>query len=301
MRALSSLLVVLELHHAEHLARPEDPHNHHARSLALRRAKLIAKATNAHLHLLMCDQQHDHSALLSLLKSQLHDEGFSATAEQAWDRSLHETIIGVQQAESCGLVVKEHQPDNPLLATVLAPSDWKLLRLCPSSVLMVKHDRYWTGGVILAAVDVGNTEEKHQHLHRDIIDHANFIAGFTQGTLHVVTAHPAPMLSAANPVFQDKASIEAHYRAQCEAFQAEFEVPDERLYIVEGPADALIPFTARQLDAAVTVIGTVARTGVSGVLIGNTAEAVLDELESDVLVIKTDEIVQHLKGLVRGE
>ena len=301
MRELRSLLVVLELHHAEHFSHPDEVHAHHAKSLALRRAKLIAKATKAHLHLLMCDQKHDHSALLSLLKSQLHDEGFSATAEQAWDRSLHDTIIGVQQAEGCSLVIKEHHPDNPLLATVLAPSDWKLLRLCPSSVLMVKHDRYWTGGVILAAVDVGNADEKHRHLHRDIIDHANFIASFTQGTLHVVAAHPAPMLSAANPVFQDKTSIEAHYREQCETFQAEFDIADDHLYIVEGPADALIPFTARQLDAAVTVIGTVARSGFSGVLIGNTAEAVLDDLESDVLVIKTEEIVQHLKGLARGE
>src|SRR5476651_1509404 len=34
-----------------------------AHSLPLTRAKLIAGVTDAHLHLLMCDPKHDHSAL----------------------------------------------------------------------------------------------------------------------------------------------------------------------------------------------------------------------------------------------
>ena len=60
----------------------------------------------------------------------------------------------------------------------------------------------------------------------------------------------------------------------------------------------VIPQVAHQLDAAVTVIGTVARTGLSGALIGNTAEVILDALESDVLVLKPDEIIAHLEELV---
>lgn len=57
---------------------------------------------------------------------------------------------------------------------------------------------------------------------------------------------------------------------------------------------------AHKLGAVVTVIGTVARTGISGALIGNTAEVVLDSLESDVLVLKTQEITDHLEELARG-
>ncbi|MCY1465352.1 hypothetical protein D9M71_834870 [compost metagenome] len=50
-----------------------------------------------------------------------------------------------------------------------------------------------------------------------------------------------------------------------------------------------------------TVIGTVARKGLPGTLIGNTAEVVLDALESDVLVLKTDEIIDHLVELANRE
>ena len=70
------------------------------------------------------------------------------------------------------------------------------------------------------------------------------------------------------------------------------------MHIREGPADIIIQQVARKLDAAVTVIGTVARTGLSAALIGNTAEIVIDKLESDVLVLKPEDIVKELEQKV---
>ncbi|MBA1201243.1 universal stress protein [Pseudomonas capeferrum] len=287
MQAVRSILVVLD---------PE-----HAHSRALARAKLIAGVTGARLHLLMCDRKQDHKAILSLLQSQLHDDGYnSVTHEQAWHDTLHQSIIDVQQAEGCDLVIKEHRPDNPLKKALLTPSDWKLLRYCPSAVLMVKSDRQWAEGVILAAVDVGNQDDAHRRLHASIVDHGFGIATLAKGELHVISAHPSPMLSAADPVYQLKDTIEEHYREACRAFQAEFGIPDERLHIAEGPADVLIPFTEKKHHAVVTVIGTVARTGISGALIGNTAEVVLDSLEGDVLVLKSEEASAQLAELAKA-
>lgn len=287
MQAVRSILVVLD---------PE-----HAHSRALTRAKLIAGVTKARLHLLMCDKKQDHSALLSLLSSQLRDDGYvNVTHEQYWEESLHKSIIHVQQAEGCELVIKEHRPDNPLRKALLTPDDWKLLRQCPCAVLMVKSERPWMGGKILAAVDVGNQDEDHRRLHASIIDHGYAIASLAKGELHVISAHPSPMLSASDPVYQLTETIEQRYREACKAFQAEFDVSDDRLHIAEGPADVLIPYTEKQCDAVVTIIGTVARTGISGALIGNTAEVVLDSLEGDVLVLKSEEATAHLAELARG-
>ena len=70
------------------------------------------------------------------------------------------------------------------------------------------------------------------------------------------------------------------------------------MHIKEGPADIIIQQVARKLDAVVTVIGTVARTGLSAALIGNTAEIVIDKLESDVLVLKPEDIVKELEQKV---
>lgn len=283
MNEIGKILVIIEPEHSE--------------SLALKRAKLIAGVTDAHLHLLVCDKKHEHSALLSLLKEQLLADGYSVSTEQAWNNNRHETIIDVQQAEGCALVIKQHYPDSPLKKALLTPDDWKLLRFCPAAVLLVKTATPWTGGVILAAIDVGNLDNEHKDLHAAIVDHGFDIASLAKGQLHVISAHPSPMLSAADPVFQLKETIEARYREQCKAFQAEFDIDDSRLRIEEGPADVLIPHIAHKLHAAVTIIGTVARTGISGALIGNTAEVVLDALESDVLVLKPQSIIDHLEEL----
>ncbi|PQZ93389.1 MULTISPECIES: universal stress protein [Pseudomonas] len=283
MQAIRSILVVIEPEHSE--------------SLALKRAKLIAGVTGAHLHLLVCDKKHEHSALLSLLKAGLQEDGYGVTTEQAWNDSLHDTIIEVQQAEGCGLVIKQHFPDSPLKKALLTPADWKLLRYCPAAVLLVKTATPWAGGVILAAIDVGNSDEDHRTLHNAIIDHGFDIAHLAKAQLHVISAHPSPMLSAADPTFQLRETIEARYREQCRAFQAEFDVDDKHLHIEEGPADVLIPHLAHTLRAAVTIIGTVGRTGITGALIGNTAEVVLDALESDVLVLKPQTLMDHLEEL----
>ena len=283
MQSIRSILVVIDPTPGE--------------SLALKRAKLIAGVTQAHLHLLVCDRKHEHSALLSVLKSSLTGEGYSVTTEQAWNESLHETIIDVQQAEGCGLVIKQHRPDAPLKKALLTPADWKLLRYCPTPVLLVKTATPWVGGVVMAAIDVGNMDGEHRALHASIVDHGFDIASLAKAQLHVISAHPSPMLSAADPVFQLKETIEARYREQCKAFQAEFDIDDAHLHIEEGPADVLIPHLAHKLGAVLTIIGTVARTGISGALIGNTAEVVLDSLDSDVLVLKPADIMDHLEEL----
>jgi universal stress protein E len=265
MQAIRCVLVVID---------PKQPEN-----LALKRACLIASVSQSRLHLLICDGKQDHSEYLSRLREELETQGHTVSTGQAWRDNIYQTIITVQQAEGCGLVIKQHIPDSPLKRALLTPDDWKLLRYCPCPVLMVKTDTPWTGGNVLAAVDVGNADIEHR-------------------TLHVISAHPSAMLSAADPAFQLKETIEARYRDACKQFQSEFDIPDSQLHIKEGPADALIPDVCKQLKAVVTIIGTVARTGLSGALMGNTAEVVLDALESDVLVLKPDDIIEHLEELV---
>ncbi len=264
--------------------------------LALKRARMIAGVTRSHLHLLICDKQQQYLDYLQDTARELTEDGYSVSTELAWDDSYHQTIINVQQRQNCGLVIKQHFPENPLKRALLTPDDWKLLRLCPCPVLIAKTNRPWLEGNILAAVDVGNSGAEHRQLHASLIENSYAVAAIAKAQLHVFTAHPAPMLSAADPTFQLKETIEARYRQQCEEFVKEFELNDEQMHIKEGPADVLIPRMAKELDAVVTIIGTVARTGLSGALIGNTAEVVLDAVESDVVVVKPRNVAEYLEA-----
>jgi nucleotide-binding universal stress UspA family protein len=163
---------------------------------------------------------------------------------------------------------------------------------------MVKTDKPWKGGKILAAVDIGNAELQHDTLHGSILQHGSALAELTHGELHVLYAQPSPLVSAADPSFQPEQEIQTHHRKDRQAFQARYGIADEQLHVEEGAADILTPRLTSDLHAAVTVIGTVARTGLSGALIGNTAEVVLDALESDVLVIKPEQVIEELEEMI---
>jgi nucleotide-binding universal stress UspA family protein len=59
-----------------------------------------------------------------------------------------------------------------------------------------------------------------------------------------------------------------------------------QLHMPKGLARKEIPQLARQLQADCIVMGTVARIGIPGFFIGNTAESILDQLECSVLAVK---------------
>lgn len=287
MQEVGSILVVIT---------PRQPEQ-----LALKRAKLIASVTKSDLHLLVCDRNSKYGDLLADIARELTDSGYSVSTQQAWHNSYHETIIKAQQDHNCGLVIKQHFPENPLKRALLTPDDWKLLRLCPCPVLIAKSNRPWSDGKILAAVDVGNSSAEHRTLHASLVENAFSVASIAKAQLNVFCAYPAPMLSAADPTFQLRETIEARYREQAEQFAREHELQPEQMHLREGDADSLIPQVANELDAVVTIIGTVARTGLSGALIGNTAEAVLDAVGSDVVVIKPQNVNQHLENLLKNQ
>ncbi|UTW07616.1 universal stress protein [Pseudomonas benzenivorans] len=274
----------------------------HTDSLALRRAKQIATAINAHLHLLLCDQRQHYSALLKQLETQLSGEGFSVTTQQENCDHLHPTgaILATQKSQGCDLVIKQHYPDNPLTKTLIPPQDWRLLRDCPVPVLMTKTERAWDGGLVLAAMDVDNHEGEHLDLQGSIIGHAADLASLIHGTLHAVTAYSGGFALAADPCAPKLDGKAAQCWEASRWFQDEYGLRDHQLHLAEGPARSVIPQYAHELEAAITVIGTVARTGLSGALIGNTAEAVLDRVDSDVLVLKPHDPAVHLLEPLEG-
>jgi nucleotide-binding universal stress UspA family protein len=59
-----------------------------------------------------------------------------------------------------------------------------------------------------------------------------------------------------------------------------------QMHMPKGAARREIPELARQLQADCIVMGTVARTGISGFIMGNTAETILGQIDCSVLAIK---------------
>ena len=59
-----------------------------------------------------------------------------------------------------------------------------------------------------------------------------------------------------------------------------------QLHVINGDAKHVVAKKARELDVDLVVMGTVARSGISGFFMGNTAENILNQLDCSVLTIK---------------
>jgi nucleotide-binding universal stress UspA family protein len=68
-------------------------------------------------------------------------------------------------------------------------------------------------------------------------------------------------------------------------------IPPACVHLVKGRASAVIPRFAKKHAVDLVVMGTVGRSGIPGLLIGNTAEKILTHLESSVLTLKPAEFV----------
>lgn len=186
------------------------------------------------------------------------------------------------ESDKFALLIKSCDADH---SGLLAPIDWQLLRQAPCPVLLVKKDSLWEGGKIMMAVDPLSTQPDRKALNASVVKMADFIAQEARAELNVVVSFAPPMLGA------DRASQTVDLSKQrateaAEQLLGESGVAPSEYLVGEGPADYWIPHIAQQQQAALVVIGTRARDGLKGMLLGNTAERILDRLVCDVLVVR---------------
>jgi universal stress protein E len=206
------------------------------------------------------------------------------------------------------LVIKV--PETPeWLDQLFGSEDMHLLRKCPCPVWLIKPVAHKTYRRILAAVDVDHihtptAQESRDELNQQILELASSMALSNFAELHVVYAWEAPgegVLRGAlihmpeekliAYVEDERQKREASlnrlmHEAKNKLGQETFSYLKPQTHLIKGRARKEIPALARQIEADLIVMGTVARTGVSGFIIGNTAEAILNQIECSVLALK---------------
>ena len=211
------------------------------------------------------------------------------------------------------LVIKPAQPLD-LIDRLFGSDDMHLLRKCPCAVWLTKDDERANYRSILAAVDpeqsgqAGQADPADQtgdgaSLHQRIIELASSLALSDFARLHIVHAWDAVgdmtiRTWSDNPTADSVAYLEAeqarHQQAMRRIEQALRAGVGEDAYrylaptfhLLRGPATRVVPAAANDFDADLVVMGTVGRTGIAGLFIGNTAETILNQLRCSVLAIK---------------
>ncbi|HMR79346.1 MAG TPA: universal stress protein, partial [Polyangiaceae bacterium] len=175
-----------------------------------------------------------------------------------------------------------------------------LMRKCPCPVWIVGAQPD-SAPTILAAIDPGMPTDLPRALFaRRILERAQRLARTTGARLHVAHAWDTGRLHALrvrrNPIAA-KNIEKARAAAARSAVQAVVD-GDETLHLLRGPADEVIPLLARQLQAHTIVIGSVGRSGISGILIGEMAEEILSRVDCGVLCVKPDGFVCPVRPAV---
>jgi len=202
------------------------------------------------------------------------------------------------------LVIKPAEAGG-LLGKLFGSNDMHLLRKCPCPVWLIKLAGNRSCRNILAAVDFGEEEERKlvEALNRQILEMAISLAHSEDSALHVCHAWYPPyedMMRNRSGFAEEE--VKAYVREVLTDHQKELDqlmgraekwVGDEmyksvspNTHLGKGDPRNVIPELTKELHADLVVMGTVARTGISGLLIGNTAESILSRLDCSVLAIK---------------
>ncbi|MCW8195664.1 hypothetical protein F6455_12770 [Proteobacteria bacterium 005FR1] len=158
-----------------------------------------------------------------------------------------------------------------------------LLRHSPAPVLLVRNRGDRPYRTALAAIALEDNDLKHDTLNNHVVAQARKLCDSTGAELHTVSA-----LEGAPNIGQILRILEDHDEEKLsgeEMIARSFGIDHQAVHIDYGPAKAVIAETAKAIDANILVIGTVARSGLSGAIVGNTCEKVLAEIDLDVLMV----------------
>ncbi len=209
------------------------------------------------------------------------------------------------------LVIKTALPDSGFRRHVFGSDDMHLLRKCPCPVWITRPVEKNNYKRVLAAVDFDpwEADPETDKLNRAILEITSSLALSDFAELHLIhvwntMAELVVRMWGGQRVELDIASYVEHERLRhhqgMEALTVQlrqtlgaetYDYLNPRLHLPRGNAREIIPKLAAELDIDLVVMGTVARSGVQGFIIGNTAESILNRIQCSVLALKPESFV----------
>ncbi len=209
--------------------------------------------------------------------------------------SMAVSVIRAVLVNHHDLVMKAAGENTGKWKRLFGTGDQKLMRKCPCPVWIAKPSSDAHFRRILAAVDLDPTEPDTESLARRIMELATSLATEEGSELHVVhvwrlAAETALRGRQIDTTDVDKIvrGIEAAHQSELDRLLGPYPYDKRTVHLIKGQAEDAIPDLAEKLEVDLVVIGTVGRTGVPGLLIGNTAEEVLNAVDCSVLTLKPE-------------
>ena len=202
------------------------------------------------------------------------------------------------------LVIKAASGNKTFMDHLFGNIAVKLLRKCPCPVLILKPSEKTSFQKILAPVDpktvreeTTKTDEHEDLICRKVMDISIFMARMENSHLDIFHCWFLPgetlLASGRNRIAPEKLNhmkmlAEKIHTQRINSLAAEYDLSDisHSVVVRKGDPGKMIVDYADKNGIDLIVMGTIGRSGLSGLLIGSTAEEVIDQVNCSVLTIK---------------
>lgn len=211
-------------------------------------------------------------------------------------------IIREAIASEHDLVVKTAVGSTGLADRLFGTVAKKLIRKCPCPVWIAKPDGPITFQRVLAAIDPMPSSRRSQALNQQILSAASDLARMENGHLDILHCWHLPgeiTLSRGRTRIspselnrmRDVAQKVHNHKARQLVAEMNFENISHKLHVLKGtPTECILSFASQQ-QSDLIVLGSVALSGLSGLLMGGTAENIADKTQTSVLALKPKDYV----------
>lgn len=204
------------------------------------------------------------------------------------------------------LVIKEAEPIDEG-AEGFKALDMTLLRKCPCAVWLHRPiNKPRNKRRIAVAIDPMKTSDEQHAMSLRLLELSRSIADTCDSRLHIISCWEYYLENylQENDWFQvDEAELADEVsRAKMKHEQALQSLIEESgisgeivVHLLHGKPDGQIPDSVDELEIDVLVMGTLARTGISGFVIGNTAENILQSISCSLVAMKPEGFVSPIE------
>ncbi len=230
------------------------------------------------------------------------EQGIEAEVKVLRGTEWHELLRDLETGDY-DLFVKTRTPSDESALGSIGSTGMRIVRKSTKPVLIVHPEDVPGFEHIVVAVNPSQTEADHAVLSHKILDAAITYAKDSGARLSVLHAWQSPgesHFAARLPIDQ----YEMYFKGIREAAKQDFDsfisshadaLNKDQIHLIPGDPADIVPAYVEKEGCDLLVIGTVGRGGISGVLMGNTAESILRRVSCSVLALKPQDFVCPVK------
>ena len=279
-----------------------DPTTQHQPALV--KALLIAKLGGCKLHAFLCIHKdmkeagayasrkdfkrktlEQATAWLESLMATCKLSDVPYTSEVVWNDLWVKCLVRSIGKSSCDLVIKSSYHHGKARRFFSKTADYYLMHHCARPILFTHQAQEWKSDRILACLDLESGDPDHARLNKVILRATRAFSEIVGMDMYIGCAWVRALDTEHLPLKPLRRDVDAAQLGEL------YGLATERVLLRQGSTVETLQAFCEETDPAIVVIGSLARRGISGKLIGNTAEKLLDIVVADLLIVNLSAVL----------